>query len=244
MRLVCSWLLHYGIRMSDCAACVVRNTAICAALSAPELAALSQIGRTRRLVAGESLVWEGDDAIMVANVIAGVLKLTTGLGDGREQIVGLVYPADFIGRPFGQTAQSTVTALTDAQICAFARADFDRFARAHPALEHKLLERTLDELDRARQWMLLLGRKTAAERVASFLLDMAERLARGGGTDAGSARQFDLPFGRQQIADVLGTTIETVSRQLTVLKQRGIIALPGRRTVSILDHDALVARSG
>jgi len=236
--------------MSSCDTCVVRNQAICASLDQGEVAALNAIGRRRNLTAGESLIWEGEDSILVANVIEGVLKLATGTEDGREQIVGVVYPSDFIGRPFGGTTSHGVTALTDARVCVFSRRDFDAFASAHPALEHKLLQRTLSELDRTRRWMLLLGRKSASEKVASFLLELSERLAPATcdtmpdtGPDLG-AKRFTLPFSRQQIADVLGLTIETVSRQFTRLKADGIIDLPSRREVLIRHVAALAAESG
>ncbi|WP_404479592.1 Crp/Fnr family transcriptional regulator [Novosphingobium sp. BL-52-GroH] len=233
--------------MSNCDLCVVRNRAICAALDAKELAALNAIGRTRALTAGESIIWEGEDSVLVANVIDGVLKLSTNTEDGREQIVGVVYPSDFIGRPFGGTTGHGVTALTDAHVCVFSRRDFDAFARQHPALEHKLLERTLGELDRTRRWMLLLGRKSAAEKMASFLVEMTERLAGSAcriDVDKPGQRLLTLPFSRQQIADVLGLTIETVSRQFTRLKNDGVIDLPSRREVTILDYDTLVAEAG
>ncbi len=232
--------------MSPCDACVVRNRAICAALDESEIGALSSIGRRRNLQAGQSLIWEGEDSILVANVIEGLLKLSTGTADGREQIVGVVYPSDFIGRPFGSTTAHSVTALTDSKVCVFSRTDFDAFAHAHPKLEHKLLERTLAELDRTRRWMLLLGRKNASERIASFLLEIAERLTpQGCATTAEDAwQEFELPFSRQQIADVLGLTIETVSRQLTKLKGEGIIDLPSRRAVVIRDRETLRDRAG
>ncbi len=181
----------------------------------------------------------------MANVIEGVLKLSTGTEDGREQIVGVVYPSDFIGRPFGATTRHTVTALTDANVCVFARSDFDGFASKHPALESKLLRRTLAELDRTRKWMLLLGRKNAEEKLATFLLDMSERLIEPGCESSEEAlSSFELPFSRQQVADVLGLTIETVSRQFTRLKKDGIVDLPSRRAVKILDRYALEARAG
>ena len=227
--------------MTYCDVCAVRQYAICSALEAPELAALETIGRRRTLEAGEPLIWEGDDSVLVANVIEGILKLSTGTEDGREQIVGVVYPSDFIGRPFGATTRHSVTALTDARVCVFPRADFDRFASEHPGLEHKLLQRTLAELDRTRSWMLLLARKSAEEKIATFLLDMAERLAEPG---SASLDSFDLPFSRQQIGDVLGLTIETVSRQMTRLKRDGVIDLPTRRAVAILDRAGLEAIAG
>lgn len=231
--------------MSSCDTCLVRNRAICAALDGEEVQLLNAIGRRRKLDAGESLIWEGDDSLLVANVIEGVLKLSTGTEDGREQIVGVVYPSDFIGRPFGATTRHTVTALTDANVCVFSRSDFDNFASSHPALEHKLLQRTLTELDRTRNWMLLLGRKNAEEKLATFLLEMSERLTDPGCETADEALDnFELPFSRQQVADVLGLTIETVSRQFTRLKNEGIVDLPSRRAVAILNRAELEMRAG
>jgi CRP/FNR family transcriptional regulator len=233
--------------VSNCDMCVVRNRAICSALDTDELEALNAIGRERSLTPGESLFWEGEDSVLVANVLDGVLKLSSNTEDGREQIVGVVYPSDFIGRPFGGTSSHGVTALTDARICVFSRRDFDAFAAAHPKLEHKLLERTLGELDRTRRWMLLLGRKSASERIASFLLEMLERLNAPKGCEfklEDGPEVLALPFSRQQIADILGLTIETVSRQFTRLKSDGIIDLPSRREVRILDRAGLEAEAG
>jgi CRP/FNR family transcriptional regulator len=232
--------------MSACDTCVVRNRAICSSLDDEELKTLNTIGRRRTLEPGESLMWEGEDSVLVANVIEGVLKLSTGTEDGREQIVGVVYPSDFIGRPFGATSGHGVTALTEARVCVFSRRDFDAFAREHPGLEHKLLQRTLAELDRTRRWMLLLGRKSASEKLATFLLEMSERLIDPGCGDAPELplKRFALPFSRQQVADVLGLTIETVSRQFTRMKAEGLIDLPSRREVIILDHAALTAEAG
>ena len=213
--------------MSTCDQCVVRNRSICAALDENEIKLLNSIGRRRNLTAGESLIWEGEDSVLVANVIEGVLKLSTGTEDGHEQIVGVVYPSDFIGRPFGATTGYGVTALTDARVCVFSRRDFDGFAREHPSLGQKLLERTLGELDRTRRWMLLLGRKSASEKVASFLLELMERLVEPGCKVVFDqpSRQLELPFSRQQIADVLGLTIETVSRTLTRFEREKMLII-------------------
>ncbi len=231
--------------MSYCDTCLVRNRAICSALDDSEIQALNSIGRRRKLEAGESLIWEGDDSLLVANVIEGVLKLSTGTEDGREQIVGVVYPSDFIGRPYGATTRHSVTALTEANVCVFSRSDFDNFSADHPALENKLLKRTLAELDRTRKWMLLLGRKNAEEKLATFLLEMSERLVEPGHEGSDEVRNnFELPFSRQQVADVLGLTIETVSRQFTRLKKDGVVDLPSRRAVSILDRPELEIRAG
>jgi len=230
--------------VTDCAACVVRNRAICASLDATELADLGKMGRRQKVRQGQTLLWEGDGAPVVANVLDGVLKLVVSTADGREQIVGVVFPSDFIGRPFGKESPYSVTAMTDAEVCIFNRNSFDEFASSHPDLQQKLLRRTLDELDRARHWMMLLGRKSATEKVASFLLEMSGRLS-GRGCDAGSTRgAFELPFGRQQIADILGLTIETTSRQLTKMRADGVIDLPSRREIVIHDRAAMEDMAG
>jgi CRP/FNR family transcriptional regulator len=228
---------------SSCDACPVRERAICAALGMSDLQALSTMGRRRSLSAGESLIWEGDDPALVGTVIEGTLILSTGTSDGREQIVGVVHASDFVGRPFGGATRHTVTALTPARVCVFSRRDFSGFAERHPQLERKLLEHTLAELDRARGWILLLGRKSAEERIATFLLDMSRHAAMDGAAQDPVGR-FELPFSRQQVADLLGLTIETVSRQFTKLKRADLIDLPSRRAVVIKDRAALTLLAG
>lgn len=227
--------------MTACSTCTVRERAICQSLREPELDTLSQMGRRHTVSSGETLMWQGDEEMVVGNVIEGVLKLTASTADGRDQTLGILYPSDFIGRPFGRRSNHSVVALSDARVCTFPRSSFDRFAEDHPDLEHGLLERTLTELDRSREWLVLLGRKSAGERLAAFLLDMANRL--GTADEAGRVR-FELPFGRQDIADLLGLTIETVSRQITKLREDGVIATPDRRGIVVLDRDWLVDSAG
>jgi CRP/FNR family transcriptional regulator len=165
-----------------------------------------------------------------------LLQLSVALPDGREQIVGLAHPGDLVGRPFGRAAGETVAALAESELCVFPRGAFERTAREQPRLEHDLLERALADLDRARGQMLLLARKTATERVASLLIEFDRR--------NGGDGQIDLPVSRRQIADILGLTIETVSRQLTRLKRQGAIGLSGRRGFSIHSRPALEAAAG
>jgi CRP/FNR family transcriptional regulator len=98
----------------------------------------------------------------------------------------------------------------------------------------------LKELDRAHEWMLLLGKKTATERIATLLLEMSVRLGEMACTDDKDALDaFELPLDRRQIGDVLGLTIETVSRQFSKLKAAGVIHVPNRRTVGIRDRARL-----
>lgn len=217
-----------------CGSCAVRAHSICGLLDADAMFDLGRLGRKIVLRPGQALLWEGNESALVGNVLEGALKLSTVTGDGREQIVGVVFPSDFIGRPFGPNSHHTVTALTPASVCVFSRHAFDSFAEDHAAVERALLRRTLDELDRARRWMLRLGRLTAAERVASLLVEIVERL------DDGSGDPILLPFTRQQMADLLGLAIETVSRTLSKFEAAGLIARPGRRLLGVTDLDRLM----
>ena len=225
-----------------CPGCEIRNRALCAGLSDAKLAPLSALKRRRRFAKGEPVIWAGDENMIFANVVSGVLKLNATTADGREQIVGLMYPADFIGRPYASSTRYNVVALTDAELCVFSRKHFEQALRTYDKLKRLLLQRTLDELDHSREWMLLLGRKTAEEKVASFLVQMARQIGRGGCARS-PLDEFVLPLSRAQIADVLGLTIETVSRQMTRLRSAGVIDLPTTRSIRVLNEIALSARA-
>ncbi len=228
----------------QCSECGVRDRALCGSLSDAELVGLSQLGVQRRLERGDTLVRADDPPLVCANVQAGVMKVSRVTSGGSEAIVGLLYPGDFIGRPFAEADDHDVVALTDVELCVFPRAAFERELIEHRQMEQMLLQRTLAELDRARHWLMRMGRATATARVAGFLDDMQRRLAtsdcqRGAMPEAPAA--FELPLSRGEIADLLGLTIETVSRQMTRLRAAGIIDLPGGRAVIIRDAAALAA---
>lgn len=224
-----------------CEGCEIRDRALCGSLTDIELATLSMLGRRQTLARGATIMWTGEDNVLCANLVSGVLKLVATTPDGREQIVGLLYPADFVGQPYAVKTDFTITALTDSELCIFPRKPFENVLEGHMRMERLLLQRTLATLSAARGLMLTLARKSAEEKVAGFLLDMELRTAATGcgpKLDDHSG-PFDLPLSRGQIADVLGLTIETVSRQMTRLKAAGLITLPGGRGVTIADHDAL-----
>lgn len=227
-----------------CSECAVRDQALCGSLSNMELVALNSLSQRRRVSAGETVMWAGDENLNCANIVSGVLKMVASTTDGREQIVGLLHAADFVGAPYAEQIDFTTTALTDAVLCVFPRKPFERVLKDHPQLEQLLLQRTLKALNDARNRMLTLARRSAGEKVAGLLLDMADR-AGSSGCRAGPAGPltFDLSLSRGQMADVLGLTIETVSRQLTKLKGASVISLPGGRAITIGDRDALEARA-
>ena len=160
--------------------------------------------------------------------------------DGRTQMVGLLLPSDFIGRPGRSIVEFDVTATTDLILCSFSREPFEELVRNVPHIAHRMMEMALDELDAAREWMVLLGRKTAQEKIASFL----EMLVRRSGHPDRSDHSIDMPLTRDEIANFLGLTLETVSRQMSTLKKNQVVEFLDRRHFRILDMQALHLASG
>lgn len=215
---------------------------MCGVLSPDELTTLARHTRKASHAPGDELIGESTETTSYANVMRGVVKLTKGLEDGRQQVVGLQFAPDLLGRLFGQESNVTAEAASDVELCVVPRATLERMIAETPALGPRLLQQTLRELDEARDWMVTLGRKSAAEKVASFLL----LIALHGDPDRAEGRSlsFDLPLTRGDIADFLGLTIETVSRQLTRLKADGVIRIEGLRAVEVPDLERLRHRAG
>lgn len=220
-----------------CSTCGARPLGVCADLKGHELHSMACSSENIQTDAGQSLFHEGDANPYVFNVIEGAVKLYRLLPDGRRQITGFLFQGDFLGLGGRTTASFTAEALTPLQACRFRRADFDRLLNALPALEHRLVALAGDELMAAQEQIVLLGRKTAKERLASFLVRLAERQLLLGGT----VNQVHLPMTRLDIADYLGLTIETVSRVMTQLKTSGLIRLLPGNEIALSDIDALRA---
>ena len=159
-------------------------------------------------------------------------------------MVGLLLPSDFLGRPGRETAGYTVTAVTDVTLCCFRRKPFEAMMAHNPRIPARLLEMTLDELDAAREWLMLLGRKSAREKIASFLSILARREAVLKRQRPSGEIELILPLTREAMADYLGLTLETVSRQMSALKRDQLIQLRGKRGVVLVDYDLLLAESG
>lgn len=225
-----------------CEACEARHRGVCGALSPDQLTTLSRTSSKQKIQAGAELVGDQETIDHYSNVLGGVVKLTKTLSDGRQQIVGLQFAPDFLGRPFRSESTLNAEAATDVALCSFPKATVERMMKESAGLEHLLLTQALKELDEARDWMVTLGRKTAAEKVASFLLLIARNIDPSAHPRSGSS--FDLPLTRADIADFLGLTIETVSRQLTRLRSDGVIRIENNRHVIVDSMARLEARSG
>ena len=227
-----------------CGACPIRHRAVCSYCGPAELAELDRTKFYREYAPGQEIVGEGEVTRTLGSVVTGVVALHKTMEDGRRQIVGLLFASDFIGRPLRPVAPYEAAAVTDVRMCLFRRSQFEQILTRNRALGRRLLEMTLDELDAAREWMLLLGRKSAREKVASFLMILACRAALLEKRSVRDRTPFRIPLSREAIAEYLGLTIETVSRQLTALRKDGVIALQGARSVSVGDFPALAALAG
>ena len=230
--------------MESCSSCPIRHRAVCARCDEDELEELNKIKFYKSYDAGQMIAMRGDALDVVASVVSGTATLERAIEDGRTQMVGLLLPSDFIGRPGRTALQYDVTAVTDVTLCCFHRKPFERLLKSIPHVQERMLEMALDELDAARDWMLLLGRKTAREKIASFLMLIAKRTVHPDGRVLGDTSRISLPISREAMANFLGLTIETVSRQFTGLRKDGVIELDGNRTVLIPDLETLLLESG
>lgn len=228
----------------DCGECPIRHRAVCARCDAAERLVLDSMKYYRSYEAGQTVVWSGDRMDFVGSVVSGIASLTQTMEDGRTQMVGLLLPSDFVGRPGREYAPYDVVATTDLVMCCFRKKPFEGMMLETPHIAHRLLEMTLDELDAAREWMLLLGRKTAREKIASLITIIARRDASLEMDRATGEVIFDLPLTRVAMADYLGLTLETVSRQISSLRKDGIIHLEGKRHVTIPDFQKLLNEAG
>jgi CRP/FNR family transcriptional regulator, anaerobic regulatory protein len=219
-----------------CFGCDVRQSAVCGVLDCDKLARLRQGGSHSRLAAGQPLFHEGDDADRVYTITRGTLKLYKLLPDGRRQVTGFMHPGDFVGIALDNEYAFTAEALEPTQLCSFPGSRFDGFAEANPELERELYRLAAHEAAAAQQQFVLLGRKTAAERVASFFVSLAERSEKRQGRVASAIR---LPMSRSDIADYLGLTKETVSRVISMMKRQRLIRSECGDSVAILDRFGL-----
>lgn len=215
-----------------CKSCQARHRGICGTLAPEQLIHLSKHTTKTAYGAAKELVGEETEVKCYSNILSGVVKLSKMTKDGRQQIVGLQFAPDFLGRPFQSHANVTAEAATDVLVCSFPKSVLDKLITDNPELEHAIHQQNLQELDEAREWLLTLGRKTASEKVASFLHLIAMNMDPTH-ADKPQTAAFDLPLKRADIADFLGLTIETVSRQLTKLRKSGVIIVENNRHIVV-----------
>jgi CRP/FNR family transcriptional regulator, nitrogen fixation regulation protein len=201
-----------------------------------ELVALERIGTRHSYQRNEEVFADGDASDDWFRVVAGTVRTCRVLADGRRHVAGFHFAGDFFGIEGLALRSMSAEAVGDVVVMRYPRKAIERLAEANPGLARRLREMAFEGLADAQERMLLLGRKTAPERVASFLLEVAQRGRR--------ERRVELPMSRYDIADYLGLTIETVSRTLSALKRAGAIALPSLHLVELLDRGSLAAVAG
>ncbi len=212
--------------IDPCSRCGARSVSVCGSLAGPGLRQLAALADVQTVGANEPLVREGDSASHLFNITSGSVRVYKLMADGRRQIVGFLYTGDFLGLATGDSYAFSAEALEPVTACRFRKTEYRRLLQDQPMLESALLERASHELAAAQDQMLLLGRKTALERFASFLLDTAKRQRR---TDI-----VHLSMTRAEIADYLGLTTETVSRVTSKLKTSGVIRLVALNEIALL----------
>jgi CRP/FNR family transcriptional regulator len=224
---------------SRCTRCGARVVGVCDAMPDEGLQRLSAAAVPMEIAAGRRFIEEGDDADHFFTITDGTARLMKTLPDGRQQIVSFAGRGDFLGLAVSRTYTHTAEAVDKVVLCRFSRDTLRRLIDDFPAVEKRLLEYATHELVLAQGQMLLLGRKTARERLASFLLRRAQ-LAQGCAQDqASGAAQIVLPMSRVDIADYLGLTMETVSRALAGLRREGAIRIDRVSIVEVADVAAL-----
>jgi len=198
---------------------------------ADEFAALDRVGTVVTLGRGQALFYDGDAADHYFKVLTGAVRCCKLLADGRRHVSEFYLPGDFIGFHAVDTYLFTAEAVTDTSVVRYSRRSVDALASQEPRFGRRLLTIACQSLSAAQQKLVLLGRKTAEERIASFLIDLIER---GDESD-----RIALPMSRTDIGDHLGLTMETVSRGLSHLKSEGLISLEDSHHILVRDRDAL-----
>lgn len=222
-------------RGNACATCGARAFSVCGQIDQADLSRLDAIAEHASYAPGDILIREGDPAGAVFNITSGSVRIYKLLADGRRQITGFLFAGDFLGLATGDTYVFSAEAIEAASACRFRKSEYRALIRECPALESALLDRAHHELAAAQNQMLLLGRKTALERIATFLIELpAHDPAR-----PGLAGHVHLPMTRSEIADYLGLTIETVSRTMTRLKTQGVIRLLSLTELRVEQPDVL-----
>jgi CRP/FNR family transcriptional regulator len=227
-----------------CRSCEARHRGICGALDPRELTELASHTRRVHHEHGEELLEEAGEITAYATIIRGVVRLVKSLADGRRQLVGLQFAPDFLGRLFGKQNSVTAESVGPVDLCTIPRRALERMVTNYPTLGQRITSQVLRELDEARDWLVTVGQKSAPEKVASLLLLISTQADVSATDDDKNSVVFYLPLSRADIADYLGLTIETVSRQFTKLRTSGVIRVVNGRHVEVPDLSRLRELSG
>lgn len=213
----------------SCDLCEVRERSICADLGAREFAHVEKIMARRNVPKNKAIMAEGEPNDSLYVIVQGSFRLSKHLEDGRRQVTGFLFKGDFAGVRATEASAYTAEALEDSLVCYFPHCYLQEVSAASPGVKDRLIARGQTEYHKAQDHIVLLGKKTAEERVVSFI----EMLNKTIGANGSGGRETPLPMPRQDIADYLGLRLETLSRTLASLKKQGRITSLTRHSVVI-----------
>jgi CRP/FNR family transcriptional regulator, nitrogen fixation regulation protein len=196
---------------------------------------IQEYGANLHFVHNETIFSQDDPAEQVYRIVGGTVRLCRYMPDGRRYIVDFLLSGDLMGFVESPDLPVSAEAVNEVTLVAFPRIYFDRLAEENPSVRTQLLCHLSANLLTAQQHLFVLGCQKARERVASFLLRLADR------TDLARGDRLDLPMSRQDIADHLGLTIETISRTITGLRSDGTVLIPNASQIILRDMAALRA---
>lgn len=217
-----------------CTNCEVRAEGICGAIEPEGLTRLEKLLRKRRFARNAVVFHEQDPATHAFIIVEGSIRLIKYTGDGQRQVVGFLLRGDFFGFGLTETYAVTAETLESTLLCQYPRAALLELVPLYPRLQKKLLALAEHEIAAMQEQVVLLGTKSAEQRIAAFLLQLRRRI-----DPARTATTLDVPMRRLDIAEYLGLTFETTSRVFTHLREQGMIGIPSTRSVEFRNLEGL-----
>jgi len=221
--------------INRCTICKVRTYSFCRCLDDSKLQVFSNISFQKEFSNGENIFIQNDPSQYLYNITEGNVKIYQLLDDGRIQIIGFLYPGDFFGTYRNNKYNYCAQSIGELKVCVFEQKILDRYLDENPVLSKELLNKTSFELTLAQDRITVLGKLKAVERISKFLLNISEQRERIGWQN----NPISLPMTRQDIADYLGLTIETVSREFSNLKSSNIIKIISSKQIYLADLESL-----
>lgn len=234
-------------RMScECQTCPVPESSFCAHAFGQDKDGIAQLAHRARFRRGQSVLMQGDESEKIGILKSGVIKTVFMTEDGDTQVLGLLFPGDFIGRAFESEYRFSYEAATDIDICLFQRSSFEGLLIESPALEHTYLLGTLRQMDKMNSWTCLLRGRTARQRVAAYFTFCA---LHDGETDAtldlsGTHPILELRLSRSDLASLLDMTPETFCRCLHGLADKGALHICAPHRIELTDITRLRELAG
>ena len=224
-----------GLDKSRCTICKIRPYSFCRCLPEEQLKIFSSISDERDFQDKSNIFLQEEESVNLYNITKGNVKIYRLLNDGRIQIIGFLYPGDFFGSYKKGKYNYSAESIGDLRVCVFKQSSLDDYLEKNMQLAKELLHMTSHELTLAQDRMMVLGKMKAIERVAKFILNISDQRLRIGWQN----NPISMPMTRQDIADYLGLTLETISREFSKLKASNVIKFLSPKQIYISDRDKL-----